>query len=460
MSSIHQNLHAYADLFCGLYDRLDRVAVRERGSDWLHDRNVGSLIDQFASDVELGRPLAAFEMRLNSYPPGADVERRIYAALAGIDTAFRHVHPMAVVRAVGGEPTPQALVELQAHVAASGRLDSPSGANGGALLPRLVEPPRRPGEPDDKRDLFHYVVRVQAASWNECDYMRLPEDGLLLSHEVHAGLNLACVPVIADAAEMRFERHPGAATYRIAPIDAAVTLERIEAIVARLDAEDVQIAVAPELTLTPALLARWQAVLGAPRRTRLRWVLAGSGPLETRGARPINTAVLLEGRTGRVLARQDKQHGFDMTDDELRRFGLEGLLGPGPVSEDVARGHRLTILDAGAERVAVLVCEDLARVVELGGVLRDFGVSLLLVPVLSRPLREYRWEHRSASIHGRTIGASVVIANSLVVHGLTGDPGGTAMVIPANGQVLVGTAADPAEPVCFRLAADGTAAVR
>src|SRR5205823_9258516 len=160
---------------------------------------------------------------------------------------------------------------------------------------------------------------------------------------------------------------------------------------------------------------------------RLRWVVAGSGPLETRDDRPTNTALLLDGRTGQVLGRQDKQYAFDFTSEELARWGLVSRLGSGPLRENIARSHRLTVFDAGAQRVAILICEDLGRVVDVGPLLRDLGVSHVLVPVLSRPIKEHRWEQQAADIHVRSVGATVIVSNSLVVGTISGADGGTAL---------------------------------
>jgi predicted amidohydrolase len=452
MSSVGQDLRAYADLFTRWYDELHRAAVRTHGAGWLADPALDSRSKLFMADVEQGRPVGAIEMRLNS-GSRQDRDRDLFAALLGLDLAFRHVHPLAVAGGPGAERTLDALLELQARVAATGRLDS--GRHGGALLPRLVEPARTHGEPDDKRDLFHYVLRVPDDSWQRCDVLRMNETQLLHPTDVAAGVTVACVPVIAEPAELNFL--VGSTGYRIAPAGADATLDRIGEIVTALDRSSALIGMAPELTLTPELLERWQAALARRRRTRLRWVLAGSGPIVEQRGRPTNTAVLLDARTGEVIGTQGKQYAFDFTAEELARWGLESRLGTEPITEDIARANRLTVFDAGSQRVCILICEDLGRVVDLGPVVRDLGVSLILVPVFGRPIQEQHWEQQAANVHVRTIGATVVVANSLVVHEITGKNGATAIVVPAAGKVKLDRADGPADVVCFRLDPDGSA---
>jgi predicted amidohydrolase len=183
----------------------------------------------------------------------------------------------------------------------------------------------------------------------------------------------------------------------------------------------------------------------------------GSGNLA--GARhPRNTALLLDGQSGEVLGCQEKLFRFNMSAAVLERWGLAARLGSLPVDEDVRCGELLCVLEAGAIRAAVLICEDLARVTDLSPLVRDLGLSHVLVPVFSRPLRERRWEQRAAQTYGEATGTTAVISNSLIVQAITGKGGGSAMVLsPASGEALIGSSASATEPTCFLLGADGTA---
>jgi predicted amidohydrolase len=109
-------------------------------------------------------------------------------------------------------------------------------------------------------------------------------------------------------------------------------------------------------------------------------------------------------------------------------------------------------------RIAILICEDLAKLLDIAPVVRDLGVSHVLTPVFSRPLQEHRWEQSAAAVHARETGTAVIVSNSLVMSRILARKGGTALVLaPDSGQALIASVEDPAEPACFLLAADGTA---
>jgi predicted amidohydrolase len=460
LSSVDQSLHGYADLCCQLYDELDDLAVVEHSDTWLQNATLDSLSRTITADV----------CRPDGRPPGriyTDVvnfnERnaRIFAALRGLDTAFQHVNERFKDRT----RTPASLATLEAHVQRHGRLDS--GAHGGALIPRLASH----GTPDEpighKRDLMTYVQRVPAASWDRIDHRLLGLSQTLNATTVTGGFDIACVPVIAEPTEIHITTRDTTTRrfYRVTASDAKTTLARIPRIVDALDASGAHLAVAPEATLTPAILERWRTALRAQRADHLRYVLVGSGNLRpaSRGPRAGNTAVLLDGRTGAELGRQHKIYPFNMTAETVERWKLTPYLGDGPVVEDLAVVQpRMTIFELGAIRLGVVVCEDLNKPLDLGPLIRDLGISHLLAPVFSRPVQSHRWEDAAAAIHARETGTAVAVSNSMIMGSLLGvHAPGTSIVIPPDGSAgIVGHASDPATPVVVRLNADGSAELR
>jgi predicted amidohydrolase len=275
------------------------------------------------------------------------------------------------------------------------------------------------------------------------------------------------VPVIADPAEVEFHtrRRGRRRVYRIAPAGSAVTRARIATVVDALHASGAIIGLAPELTLDRELLGCWQQALRARTRShpggRLLWVLAGSGDVDG-GDPPANTAVLLDARSGAIVARQDKLFPFNFDRATLARWRLDARLGSDPVDEDLRRGERLTVIEAGGGvRLAMLVCEDASRVQDLGPVVRDFGVSHVLAPVFSRPIKPHRWEQVAAAAHLRETGSTVIVSNSLIMHSILGDQrGGTALAAwPGLRSAVIGGRDDPAQIVSFTLGRDGTAAL-
>ena len=424
----------YADLFCELFDRLDVERFHEEGEAWMADATVAATAAAVEQAVLAGQQV----------PQAGD-----FAVLLGLDAALAHANPL-----VAG-PAPPTLTEYALRYAESGRLDS--GAVPGALLPRFARPGRRGQLPDDLADAFGSVVRVDAAGWDACDHVALPARSRLTRPEREAGLRVATAPMIRAPEELRWEveERSGLRFYRIHPADREPTRARVEKVIAAWDEQGVAIGVAPELCLSPALLERWQAALRQRSGTSaLRLVMAGSGNLD--GATPpANEAVLLDARTGEVLVRQRKIHPFNFSHDDLELWGLADRLA-GPVDEDLSRGRRVCVVEAGGARLAILVCEDLARLHAFAAALHAHGVSLLLVPVFARPTKDRRWERARAEVYSDAIGSNVVVANSLVIAEILGSatPVGTAIAV-APGRAAVGRSSEPEDVVVFALDCDG-----
>jgi predicted amidohydrolase len=430
----------YADLFCELFDRLDPARLHAEGVAWMRDAEVA------ATAAEVGQ--AALDGELVAAPDGA---RQIFAVLAGLDSALTHANPL-----FGGAPPP-ALTEYALRYAESGRFDS--GARPGALLPRFARPGRRGQLPDHPLDAFGAVVRVDAAGWDACGHVALPARSRLSRPEREAGLRVAAAPMIREPDELHWEveERSGLRFYRIHPADREPTRARVERVIAGWDERDVAIGVAPELCLSRPLLERWQVALrgrAGAGASRLRLVVAGSGNVNG-ASPPENVAVLLDARTGEVLVRQPKVHPFNFSRDDLELWGLADRL-PAPIDEDLSRGDRVCVVEAGGVRLAILVCEDLARLHTFAAALHAHGVSLLLVPVFARPTKDRRWERARAEVYSDAIGSSVVVANSLVIAEILGSPGpvGTAIAV-APGRAAVGHASEPDDVVVFALEAEG-----
>ena len=430
----------YADLFCELFDRLDLDQFYAEGEAWMADARLAA--------TAAGAERAALDGQPVAVPEGAP---QTFAALLGLDRALAHVSPLA------GAAAPPALTEYALRYAESGRFDS--GALPGALLPRFARPGRRGQLPDDLADAFGFVLRVDAAGWDGCDHAALPARSRLTRPERQAGLRVATAPMIREPDEMEWQmqERSGLRFYRIHPADREPTRARVDKVIAAWDEHDVAIGVVPELCLSRALLERWQAALAArpgAGTSRLRLVVAGSGNLNG-AAPPVNEAVLLDARTGEVLVRQRKVHPFNFSPEDLELWGLTDRL-TAPIDEDLSRGERVSVIEAGGVRMAILVCEDLARLHTFAAALHAHGVSLLLVPVFARPTKDRRWERARAEVYCDAIGSTVVVANSLVIAAILGSttPVGTALAV-ASGHAAVGHASDADDVVVFALDGDG-----
>jgi predicted amidohydrolase len=430
----------YADLFCGLFDRLDPAEFHAAGEAWMGDAGVA------ATAAEVGR--AALDGEPVETPEDG---RGTFAVLLGLDTALAHANPVL------GEVAPPALAEYALRYAGSGRFDS--GALPGALIPRFARPGRRGQLPDDMADAFGAVVRVGGADWDSCEHVTLPARARLTRRDRDGGLRVATAPMVREPDELSWEveERSDMRFYRIHPVDCEPMVARVERVIAAWDEQDVMIGMAPELCLSRALLERWQVALSEREgagTSRLRLVVAGSGNV-TGSSPPTNEAVLLDARTGEILARQHKVHPFNFSQDDLELWGLADRLAA-PIDEDLSRGDRVCVVEAGGARLAILVCEDLARLHAFAGALHAHGASLILVPVFARPTKDRRWERARAEVYSDAIGSSVVVANSLVIAEIlrTPAPVGTAIAV-APGQAAVGHSCEPDDVVVFSLDGEG-----
>jgi predicted amidohydrolase len=430
----------HADLFCELFDRLDPAEFRAAGEAWMRDASVAATAGEVERAVLDGEAV-----------PAPDDGLRTFAVLLGLDSALAHANPLF------GGAAPPTLTEYALRYAESGRLDS--GALPGALLPRFARPGRRGQLPDDLADAFGAVVRVGAPDWDGCDHAALPARSRLTRRDREAGLRVATAPMIRepDELEWEMEERSGLRFYRIHPADREPTRARVERVIAAWDEQDVVIGMAPELCLSRALLERWQCALRERDRagaSRLRLVVAGSGDLHG-SSPPTNEAVLLDARTGEVLARQRKVHPFNFSQEDLELWGLVGRL-TAPIDEDLSRGERVCVVETGGARLAILVCEDLARLHAFSAALHAHGVSLILVPVFARPTKDRRWERARAEVYSDATGSNVVVANSLVIAEILRSPApvGTAIAV-APGQAAVGHSSEPDDVVVFALDGDG-----
>jgi predicted amidohydrolase len=436
-----------ADLFCELFDGLSESQFRSGGESWAMDRTVLDLAHEVEEDA-LGGTLDAADLRRRiEATPDGERPRLRFAFLKGLDAALGEANPLL---AYDGPP---AVAEYALRYVEGGRLDS--GAFPGGLLPRFATPGRRGQLPEDLADAFGSVVRVPADAWAACDHVTLPAHARLTRVDRRAGLRIGTTPLIRDPDELRWDVYErgGFRFYSIHPADLEPTRSRIENVVGAWQERDVSIGLAPELCLSPQLLERWRTALaGSEGGTRgaLRLVLAGSGNVG-QAEPPVNEAILIDALTGEALVHQRKIHPFNFSPTDVHLWGLGDRL-EAPIDEDLHRGERLSVIEGGGVRIVILVCEDLARLHAFSAAIHAHGASIILVPVFARPTKDRRWERAKAEIYSDATGASVVVANSLVIAEVLGISGrtGTAIAV-APGEAVVGHAVEPEDVVVFLL---------
>jgi hypothetical protein len=193
-------------------------------------------------------------------------------------------------------------------------------------------------------------------------------------------------------------------------------VDRVRRVLEVMDLSDSEIGLVPELALSVDLLQIWiDAIRSTPAATgRLRWVLVGTGDLPG-GAGPAelpsNTAYLLSRLTGRIIATQEKRHGFTLSERQSAGWPPASGLGPGPHRELIQVGDTLTVLESSSGRFAISICEDLGRQ-DSDELIRATSVSHLLAPIFAPPFELHSWAVNRAVELATFTGSSVAAFTS------------------------------------------------
>lgn len=164
---------------------------------------------------------------------------------------------------------------------------------------------------------------------------------------------------------------------------------------------------------------------------------------------------MIERFTGEILATQDKLFPFDISADQITDWGLKDWLGSESLTEAIRRGERITLIESRLGRVAILICEDFARLEVLLSILSSHGTSHAMVPIFSSPIQSWHWEHRDAKAYADAAGTQVIVSNSLIVARQMPDPPerpGTALANTPEGHEL-GWSENAEQISQFRIAA-------
>jgi predicted amidohydrolase len=408
-----------ADLFCDLYDGLDARPFRDTTIfDWEIDEELVVLSDQVELDACLGRLDAVYVRGL--VEADQDCQRNRYAVLRGIDRALAHAHPW---HALPAAPAPL-LQDARERYAATGRLNDRSS---GALLPRFTDAWYAPRALEKPSQAFLYVVRVDQDAYAKLDH-RVLENCFEVGAAVRRdGFDIATAPMIGRLDELVISTVAigDQLHYQLAPKHSL--RQRIAEVLARFDSSGAVIACTPEATLDDTLIGDWREAMTKTDADDLAWILIGTGPARMDDERPEtgaapNRAVMFSRRIKSDMFTQDKRSRFTLTAEQVRDWRLRSLP-ERDMTEYIALGDRSTVVETTIGRLAIAICEDAARLTEVGSELASAGVSLLFVPVFSKELRKHYWEDAAAKVFANGMGAKVVICNSLAVsHARREDP--------------------------------------
>jgi predicted amidohydrolase len=435
-----------ADAFLTIYRELRPQVCLNRAYAW----RVTTEFDDLAREVSQAARAGRYEGIVSEPADSETGQQERLAHLTGLDWAFKDVNPMT-----RGSGAPVGLRAIRERHARDGRFNS--DPDDGLLLAKLTVDVRGVAVQDRMPDLFSAVV-VAPAPGERVEFELAPRDAHLSGGERRAGLRVACMPMLEDDRELDFDtrHHDGLLWYRVEPKGAAEPGlgVRIAKVVDAAAADACLLTVAPEVSCSDELLKNWAenarraVVADAP----LRWVFAGTGNIPGPGP-STNTGHLLDATTGEVLLRQDKQFRFNI-DARLQtgNYPLPGLTGAERAHEDIQIAVVTTVLELGCARVAILVCEDLGRAESLLADLYAHGVSHIIAPVFSKETLPNFWEQAAAKNYTNAYGATVIVANSLVLTRLAGKTGeaGAALVHGPQGGI-VQTASAPDELIRYVL---------
>lgn len=471
-----------ADLFALLYDalrgtstsHLDAIGSVSLGragfpgsragdalASWYHAPEVKRCADhvyQLACDRSLNRPEIAAAAPSD---PGAAA----FAVLLGLDRALHRAHPRERRAAMGG------LSSVGVRYVRTGRLNTDRVP--GALLPRAAHVGAS-GE-DHLADCFAAVERIPGPTWSSILHRRLATH-LDPGHAAAGGrdLRVAVAPLLAhdDLALTVVSDWAGQPDrFRLAPRDTPHLRERLRRVLAALDASRAVIAAFPDYTLTKSLLEYWQELLRstpAPLTGSLKWIMVGGGAVDTQ-APSVSQVFVLDRDFGEVVLAQEKlvrsrleaqqaaltllRGGQALPKPAVSANWTEALGRPAPakLTEDIAPGTALRLIDASLGRVAIAAGPPPDR---LEPVLRHV-THLLRAELSSQPeLEELRDSLPSTG--------GLLLASSLLLSGTdpAGPIGGGVIAVSSNGDSPNGVMAltfQPDELAVFSVPADAAA---
>jgi hypothetical protein len=184
---------------------------------------------------------------------------------------------------------------------------------------------------------------------------------------------------------------------------------------ARKEVDAVHAVVLPEAALTEKMAVKVAQLLADEAKIELfvSGVVAGSD-----GATPQNCTYSAVYKGGQVVASwlQAKHHRWKLDESQIRRYHLGHVLGKRRMwweAVDVSERECHFFVFRDGASLAVLICEDLARVDPVQNVLRAVGPNLVIAVLMDGPQLERRWPGRYATVLADDPGSAVLTLTSL-----------------------------------------------
>jgi hypothetical protein len=151
-------------------------------------------------------------------------------------------------------------------------------------------------------------------------------------------------------------------------------------------------------------------------------------PGKKRGALPRNTCftLIFTGNHEAYLWTQDKHHRWLLTGDQVKQYGLGGVLDP---TRDWWEYMHVAARELAFFSITpwlsfcTLICEDLARPDPVGSLVRAIGPNLVFALLMDGPQLGNRWPARYGTVLAEDPGSSVLTVTSMGMVDLSRPPG-------------------------------------
>ena len=339
----------------------------------------------------------------------------LMGVLMGLDNLF-------IVAADPMYPTTDRVVlSMRLHYRRTGQFNL---SEPGMVVPRRADRSRPHATADELSQVFK-TLRISPEFKDSCAWVRVDE---LHDHIPGIpGLQISQVPLALkeDVESREVETPGGIAAYELVPKS---SLHHRIPVAARAMA-GADLGITAEATLDTQGVEVWRSTSSSDSPT---WILAGTGPVDLPSAPgasasgdrlqlsdgtdiPVNRAVLIHGRSGEVVAVADKVRGYHIAGPDLGTYGMASGSPPEGRAEAIRTGRRTVILESTAGRFAILICEDLDRLLEIGPSLHQAGVSHILNPVIAPEILPFRWQQLAGRVFNKDVGTALITTNSLAI---------------------------------------------
>lgn len=382
-------------------------------SRWLHSPKFRGAVEALGEEV-----IHTGEVRQHRLIQALRGQEAAFLLLRAIDEAFATIDPYVGVRDHGRLGRYIQVFQKRGRYNEDDRF--------GWVVPRRSFPTRPLRVPDHEADNLRSLMLVPPLPRNIHFRRTVPE--LDFAEEIRdvPYFVVGCVPFLNSLDELDIRRIDDVDSWyaiKTRTDDAGWMQhwqERITRVLTNLDVSGAHIGMLPELALTDEMLIWWKRQLRRNERppgSNLTWVLVGTGPITDApgGEQQPNQAVLLHRDTGETIMRQDKCEPFTLSEEHINDWQLTTQLSPGPLAEWMREGRERYVEDSRVGRIAILICEDLARLLSVGAQLASLAPTHLLVPIFAPPILRFRWQQRSADTYANAVGSASVVANSYAV---------------------------------------------